>query len=99
MTALRLVRLAALLPYALAVFLPGLTPTRALILAWIVESGRPPAGRRETADFALRNAAPWLLLHAMRSDAAWWVGAGFLLFFVLTRPFWSEARAAGGARR
>lgn len=89
----RFARLAGQAPYLAAAFLPALTPTRALLLGWTLEAGRPgPAGAAATLRFGLRHAAPWLLLHALRADAPAWAGLGFLLALTLARPAWAAAR-------
>lgn len=92
----RLVSALAFLPYLPAVLWPAWTPTRALMMGWIVESGAPNqvGPGRGALGFALRHGIAWLVLHQLRADAGLPVGVLFLAAVSLARPLWVHHRRA-----
>ena len=94
----RWVALGGLFPYGLSAILDPLTPARAILLGLLIEAGSGPSRTGSRArDYLLRHFPSWLLLHFLRLDAPFFVGASFLaagaLGFALWagRPLWTGA--------
>ena len=87
----RWVALGGLLPYGLSAILDPLTPARAILLGLLIEAcvGPSRTGSR-VRDYLLRHFPSWLLLHFLRLDSPFLVGASFLAAGALGFALWAD---------
>ena len=94
----RWVALGGLLPYGLSAIFDPLTPARAILLGLLIEAGSGPSRTGSRArDYLLLHFPSWLLLHFLRLDASFLVGASFLAAGALGFALWADRPSWTGA--
>ena len=98
----KLFALGRFIPYGLSAFLDPLTPARALLLSLLLEASAPSSnGVNGVRNYLLCHFPSWLLLHFLREDAPFLVGACILLVAGLgwalwgNRPLWARLLSFG----